>query len=125
MLSKIRLELARCPEYPEGSSRHGYLLTLPLDEDGRLDVTPGRAIGDRYRFERFWENEPTSVGHIERHGRGWSLSFADDSTETMNETIFRAEGHRILSGEYLSIRERDGEMRTFRIAAIFPAVIGG
>ena len=34
-LSKIRLELARDPDFPEGSREHGYEFTAPLGADGR------------------------------------------------------------------------------------------
>jgi len=118
MPSKIRLELARCAAFPEGSASRGYLLTLPLGEDGALDSTPGKVLADNYRFERFWEGEETARGHIERHGHGWSLAFEDGSADPGHEPIFRPEGHSFRLGEYLSIRERDGEMRTFRIAAL-------
>jgi len=118
MLSMIRLELARCPEFPEGSVKHGYLLTLPLDDNGAIDVSHGRHVAENCRFERFWNGGPTEVGHIERHGHGWSLAFEGDA-EGEREPIFRAEGHRFLPGEYLSIKERDGEQRTFRIAAVW------
>ena len=33
-LKKIRLELARTPGFPEGSGRHGYEFTAPLDAKG-------------------------------------------------------------------------------------------
>jgi hypothetical protein len=118
MLTKIRLELARCPEFPEGSAKHGYLLTLPLAEDGAIDVSHGKHVAEKCRFERFWNGDPPVVGHIERHGHGWSLAF-EDEPDAPREPIFRAEGHRFLPGEYLSIKERDGEQRTFRIAAIW------
>ena len=36
-LKKIRLELARDREHPEGSSRHGYEFVGPLDKEGHLD----------------------------------------------------------------------------------------
>ena len=36
-LKKIRLELARDREHPEGSARHGYEFVGPLDEKGHLD----------------------------------------------------------------------------------------
>jgi hypothetical protein len=34
---KIRLELARNAEFPEGSARHGYEFIAPLTPDGHLD----------------------------------------------------------------------------------------
>ena len=34
--SRVRLELARSHEFPEGSTRHGYVVVLPLDANGRI-----------------------------------------------------------------------------------------
>ena len=36
-LKKIRLELARDRDFPEGNNRHGYEFAAPLDTDWRLD----------------------------------------------------------------------------------------
>jgi hypothetical protein len=43
--TNIRLELARTPDFPEGSPAHAYLLRLPLDQNGMVDA-------DAYRAER-------------------------------------------------------------------------
>ena len=37
-LKKIILELARTPEFPNGSSTHGYEFVAPLDADGMILV---------------------------------------------------------------------------------------
>lgn len=36
-LKRLRLELARTPQFPNGSSHHGYEFTAPLDAQGHLD----------------------------------------------------------------------------------------
>ena len=36
-LFKIRLELARDHDFPEGSGARGYEFTAPLDRDGHID----------------------------------------------------------------------------------------
>ncbi len=38
MLYKIRLELARCKEHPEGASDIGYEFAAPLTVEGRIDA---------------------------------------------------------------------------------------
>ncbi len=114
MIRKVRLEVARCHEFPDGSSEHGYELYLPLDAEGRLD----RALWQKHRletsFRRFWgEDEETGVL---RHGRqGWALALSDQEGD---ETIFRGDEHRFAPGEYLSIAERDGVTRTFRVVSV-------
>jgi hypothetical protein len=36
-LRKVRLELARTAEFPDGSSQPGYEFVAPLTDDGHLD----------------------------------------------------------------------------------------
>ena len=36
-LRRIRLELARTPEFPEGNSGHGYEFVAPVTEDAHID----------------------------------------------------------------------------------------
>ena len=112
----VRLELARCREFPDGSRTHGYALTLPLDPQGRL--TPSNWSRQRHSasFTRFW-GEDSESGRLVHGRHGWGLAFDDDSEV---EPIFRSVEHRFAEGEYISITERDGMTRTFRVAAVQP-----
>lgn len=121
MLSTVHLELARCPEFPEGSDRHGYSLTLPLTADGRLDTADWHRVAKLCRFRRFWGDLPEEAGDVQRHGHGWTLAFdGEGPLSDEHEPIFRAEAHTFRSGDYVSIRERDGALRTFRVAGANP-----
>lgn len=114
MIRKVRLEMARCHEFPEGSSTHGYDLYLPLTQDGRLD----RELWQKHRaessFRRFWDDEE-EIGQLKHVRNGWVLAPAE---EEGSEIIFRGDEHRIAAGEYLSIKERDGVTRTFRVVSV-------
>jgi hypothetical protein len=115
MLRQVRLELARCHEFPEGSSDHGYELILPLTGDGHLDRESWQRHRQAAGFCRFWGGD-LEQGRL-RHGRrGWALAFAPDFAQS--EVIFRGDEHRFAADEYVSITERDGVTRTFRVAAI-------
>lgn len=115
MMRTVRLELARCREFPEGSKRHGYELHVPLIWGGRLDRTALPENRSTVTFRRFWDGDD-QWGHV-RHGhRGWVLSFAQGSEA--GETLFKGDDHRFVTGEYVSIDERDGETRTFRVASV-------
>ena len=37
-LSKIRIEMARNHDFPEGSALHGYEFVAPLDKKGHIDA---------------------------------------------------------------------------------------
>jgi hypothetical protein len=115
MMREVRLELARCHEYPEGSSSHGYELRAPLTPEGKLDRNAFAKHRHESGFRRFWGDAEES-GQI-RHGhRGWTLSFAAGGED--DEVIFRGDAHRFTVGEYVSIAERDGQTRTFRVVSV-------
>ena len=117
-LHTIRLELARCPEFPEGSPSHGYEFTAPLDANGQFDATEWKSVRDRCSVRRFWGLEAEERGQLVHHrGRHWAFSYVPD-TEDDDEPIFRFDRHVFREGEYVSITEHDGVQRAFRIAAV-------
>jgi len=116
MLRKVRLELARCHEFPEGSATHGYELTLPLTPAATLDHDFWLKHRQDSRFRRFWGGEDDAYGHLAHGHQGWRLVFDDDSEEA--EVIFKADAHHFVAGDYVSIKEHDGVTRTFRIASV-------
>jgi len=115
MIRQVRLELARCHDFPEGSRDHGYELSLPLTRDGHLDREDWRKHRENAGFRRFWAAEEER-GQL-RHGRhGWLLTFGPGTDA--EEVIFRGDEHRFAAGEYISIKERDGVTRVFRVASV-------
>ncbi len=116
MLRKVRLEAARCYDFPEGSATHGYEIALPLSPGAMLDRDFWLKHRTESRFRRFWGDEAEAQGHLAHGGQGWRLVFDDGSGDA--EVIVKADTHRFTAGEYVSIKERDGVTRTFRIAAI-------
>ena len=117
MLRTIRLELARTKEFPEGSAERGYEFVAPLGPDGRIDAEEYQANRAACRVHRFWQGEADEYGRLAhtRH-RTWAFSYAPGEDD--DEPFFHLESHRLIEGEYVSIREQDGETRTFRIARI-------
>jgi hypothetical protein len=117
MMQTVRLEMARCHEFAEGSSAHGYELHLPLTPSGKLDRDFWLNHREGGGFRRFWGDEEERG--LLRHGRkGWALSFEPHREDDQDEMIFKGDQHRFIAGEYISITERDGVTRTFRIAAV-------
>jgi hypothetical protein len=63
MMRNIRLELARNPDFPEGSSAHGYEFMAPLGPDGTLDDEVWKSEKRTCEVRRFW------AGEEDEHGR--------------------------------------------------------
>ncbi|MEZ5923225.1 MAG: hypothetical protein R3D57_02460 [Hyphomicrobiaceae bacterium] len=123
MLRKIRLELARDPDFPEGSRRHGYEFVAPLDSDGRIDVENWSKLRSRCRVRRFWEGDDDEMGHVIRKpGGAWAFHYDIHGEEDDDETGYRLGQHKFQLGEYVSIREHDDDrLRTFRVVSVTEA----
>ncbi len=120
-LERIRLELARDPQHPEGSNRHGYEIVVPLDSQGRIDLEAWKDQRKDCRVHRFWAGEEDEVGHMVRtRGGHWAFHYDVDGDPDEDETGFRLGEHVFKPGEYVSIKEHDGEMRTFRVVSVRP-----
>lgn len=123
-LKRVRLELARDQEFPDGSRDHGYDLIIPLDKAGHLSPSGWKRDRDHCRVRRFWGHEAELIGHVMHKpgGRGGIWAFHYDirsPAETRHdEAGFHFETHTFKPGEYVSIREQDGVLRTFRVQAV-------
>ncbi len=116
---KIRLELARSPEAVRGDAGHGYEFSAPRDAAGQLDEPQWRLDKARARVRRFHPLEDDEVGHLihTRH-RQWAFSYQPGEED--DEPFFHLDNHVLNVGEYVSITEHDGVMRTFRVVSITP-----
>lgn len=113
----VRLELARSKEFPDGSARHGYEFVAPLDASGHLDVEEWKKNKATCTVRRFTTGERDEEGRLIHVGKGWHFDYdAKDSDD--DEPLFKLDRHTIKEGEYLSIKEHDGVMRTFRIVSV-------
>ncbi len=121
-LKRIRLELARGHELPNGSAKHGYDFAAPLDDDGHLSVEEWRTTRERCRVKRFWGAEPAELGHLVHrrggsHGATWVFDY-NQATTTDDEAGFKFDKHQFVPGEYVSITEHDGIQRAFRVVSV-------
>jgi hypothetical protein len=113
---KIRLELAREPNHPQGDSKTGYLITVPLDAERRIDSELWKNHRDNCRVIRFREND-RDVGHLV-HGPGgvWSFHY-DISGDNRDEAGIKLQNEKFITGEYVSIRE--GELlHAYRVTSV-------
>jgi hypothetical protein len=118
ILSKIRLNLARSHDYPNGSAHHGYEFIAPLTEDGHIDADKWKEHRDRCRVRRFWEGEDEDIGHlVHRPGGSWAFTYDIEGDED-DEAGYRFGLHAFVPGEYVSIRDEDGELHTFQVVTV-------
>jgi hypothetical protein len=121
-LKRIRLELARSKEFPSGSARHGYEFVAPLDKDGHIDPHLWQQYRDNCRVRRFWADEPEEIGRVvhkpggAEHAR-WVFDYDPAGTDD-DESGYRFGSHAFSPGEYVSIRDEDGELHTFQVASV-------
>ena len=124
VLKRIRLNLARSKEFPTGSSRHGYEFVAPLSADGHIDPELWHKYREHCRVRRFWGAEE-EIGRLvhkpggPEHAR-WVFDYGQASDED-DEAGYRFAAHVFRPGEYVSIRDDDGDLHTFQVASVEPA----
>jgi hypothetical protein len=122
-LKKVRIELARNADFPEGSALHGYEFVAPLDAKGKIDAKAWRLHRSLCRVTRFWDGEPDETGHLVRKpGGSWAFHYDIHGDPGDDESGYRFGDHVFAPGEYVSVREQDDELRTFRVVSVKPAV---
>ena len=120
-LKRIRLELARTPEFPEGSAAHGYEFVAPLDAKGHLDSREWPEAKGACTVRRFWARDADEHGTlIHRRDGNWAFSYEPGDDD--DEPIFRFDRHLFVEGEYVTVTEHDGVARPFRVARVTPAI---
>jgi len=122
---RIRLNLARSKEFPEGSATRGYEFVAPLDAQGHIDTGEWRKQKEHCRVRRFWEGEDDEVGRLEHRPGGpeharWVFDYNANRADD-DESGYRFGAHAFRQGEYVSIRDEDGNMHTFHVASVTPA----
>ena len=121
---RIRLNLARSKEFPQGSAKHGYEF-VALDGKSHIDATLWKAHRDHCRVRRFWEGEADELGFLVQKPGGpeharWVFDY-DKTAEDDDESGYRFGAHAFRPGEYVSIRNDDGETHTYQVASVEPA----
>jgi hypothetical protein len=124
VLKRVRLNLARSKDFPSGSARHGYEFVAPLDPNGRIDEPLWRQYRQHCGVRRFWEGEHDEVGRLvykaaAQGQASWVFDY-DETAEDDDEAGYRFGDHVFRVGEYVSIRDEDGEMHTFRVVSVEP-----
>ncbi len=121
-LKKIILNLARCKEFPDGSIRHGYEFFAPLDANGHINVEDWKSHKTTCMVRRFWGDKHDTRGILVHRqggvgGATWGFDY-DPSTHSDDEAGFHFADHAFVTGEYVSIRDKEDKMHTFKVVAV-------
>jgi hypothetical protein len=121
-LSRVVLHLARSHDFPQGSEAHGYEIFAPLTAAGRLDAEAWKSMRDRCTVRRFWAAEHDRRGVLVHRAGGaegatWLIDY-DRTTYADDEAGYRLGSHAFVEGEYVSIRDEDGGLHTFKVASV-------
>ena len=119
-LFRVRLELARSKEAPEGDALHGYVFVAPLDAKGHLDANDWKAHKSQCTVESFKHGTAHQKGHLVHVGQGWHFDY-DAGKRDDDELLYKLDRHKIKQGEYLSVTEHDGVLRTFKVVSLVAA----
>jgi hypothetical protein len=111
---KIRLELARTPDFPGGSVGRAFLLSLPLQDDGSVDWDEVSAQPSRATVQRFWASEPDRRGRLSRSDDGWLLKENADG----RAPTFRMPPQQLTAGQQIAVIGADGRSLPFQVVSI-------
>lgn len=116
-LMRVRLELARTPDFPEGSRDHGYEFVAPMTKDGHIDAEGWKEAKERCGVIRFWGSAEPEIGMLRHVGKGWRFDY-DTKKDTDDEPFFKLDRHALTEGAYVSITEHDGVQRPFKVVSV-------
>jgi hypothetical protein len=115
-LTRVILRLGRNPDagYPDGHDDYGYVIQAPLNDKGKLDPALWREKRDQCTVRRFHPHEAPSDGWLRHRGKSWYFWY-DEADEGDEEPLFKLNTHELRPGEYVTLREGDGDVLTFRV----------
>jgi hypothetical protein len=118
---RIQLRLARSPEFPSGSGRHGYEFVAPLDARGHIDAKLWEKHRDHCRVKRFWDGQADQIGRLvhkpggSEHAR-WIFDY-DSARVDDDEAGYRFGAHVFAPGEYVTISDQS-QNHTFQVVSV-------
>lgn len=120
-LTRVILRLGRNPKagWPEGNDNYGYVINAPLNSDGKLDAALWREKREHCTVRRFHPHATAADGWLRHRGDHWYFWY-DEEEEGPAEPLFKLGSHELRPGEYVTVREADGDVLTFRIAEAVP-----
>jgi hypothetical protein len=115
-LTRVVLRLGRNPDagFPDGDDHYGYVIHAPLDNDHKLDAAAWREKRTHCTVRRFHPNETAADGWLRHRGDNWYFWY-DEADEGPEEPLIKLGSHRLFPGEYITVREPDGDVLAFRV----------
>jgi hypothetical protein len=118
---RIRLNLARSKDFPEGSSRLGYEFVAPLTAEGHIDLAAWKTHRSLCKVRHFRTGYGDEYGLLVHRpggaeGATWIFDY-DPSSEGDEESGYRFGEHAFRIGEYVSIKDDDGVLQTFMVTS--------
>lgn len=116
-LKRVRMELARSKEFPDGSANHGYEFNLPLTDDDRFDPAAWKGDSQLCTVVKFAPREDDSHGQIVRTEDGdWAFSYERGDWD--DEHVFRMEAHAFNPGEYIAVTDAHEEEHVYKVSLV-------
>jgi hypothetical protein len=124
-LRRIRLERARPQGKPDGSADDGYEFVAPLGGDGHISLDGwkrDRGLCFVHRLEKGVIADRGLLVHRAGGSGGatWAFEYAPGG-DAEEDAGYRFSAHPFVVGEYVSIRDEDGELRTYKVTSVTPA----
>ena len=124
-LRRIRLELARATGHPDGDAGQGYDFVAPLDSASHISLEGWKRERGLCFAHRLEHGQVVERGVLSHRAGGpggatWVFDY-DPQSDGEEEAGYRFGGHAFVVGEYVSIRDEDGDMRTYKVASVTPA----
>jgi len=107
----IRLELAGTSSFPTGSVSRGFLIRLPLKDNGSIDEATLARAPERATVRRFWSTEPDESGRIVQVDGHWALRCNGSPDRVLSDRHFGL-------GEQVAVIDSNGAPLPFRVASI-------
>ena len=124
-LFKITLQEARAKGAPGGSGQSGYEFFAPLDSAGHIDLDAWKTERARCFVHRLDRGAIIERGLLVHRAGGaggatWAFDYAAGTADD-EEQGYRFASHAFKPGEYVSVRDEDGVLVTFRVETVAAA----
>lgn len=121
-MMKIRLELGRTDQFPNGNENHAYEFVAPLTPEGHIDEVAWQKERSNCVVRHLENGNLVKSGRLSRVGRSWRFDY-DRHTHADDEPFYKLDQHVMRPGLYVSIVEHDGIQKPFKIVSVVPVGI--